>query len=99
MLNDLYANEVSLFNNFFRPCVKLLQKERIGSKIKRKHSVAMTPYQRLMNSEHIDDATKAKLEANYHLLDPFKLQQAIQKKLKKIFMHVNAKDLHTRVAI
>ena len=52
-----------------------------------------------MNSEHIDDATKAKLEANYHLLDPFKLQQAIQKKLKKIFMHVNAKDLHTRVAI
>ena len=99
MLNDLYANEVSLFNNFFRPCVKFLQKERIGSKIKRKHSVAMTPYQRLMNSEHIDDATKAKLEANYHLLDPFKLQQAIQKKLKKIFMYVNAKDLHTRVAI
>jgi hypothetical protein len=37
LLNDLYANEYSLLVNFFLPSVKLQEKERIGSKIIKRH--------------------------------------------------------------
>ena len=99
LLNDLYTNEVRQFNNFFRPYVKLIKKERIGSKIKKKHSIAITPYQRLLQSEHIDQQTKTNLQNQYQLLDPFELRKQIESKLKKIFDLVDVKDLHTRVAI
>ena len=75
LINDLYKNEVSLFNNYFRPCVKLLKKERIGSKIKKKQSVAQTPYQRLLVSEHIFEYKKVKVQAIHQQLDPFELRK------------------------
>ena len=99
LINDLYKNEVSLFNNYFRPCVKLLKKERIGSKIKKKHSVAQTPYQRLLVSEHISEYKKVELQAIYQQLDPFELRKQIEAKLKQIFSLVELKDLHFRAAI
>ena len=99
LINDLYANEISLFNNFFRPCVKLINKERIGSKIKKKHSKPMTPYQRILESSHIDNKTKKSLQAKAKELDPFLLRKQIEAKLKKLFELVDVKDLHNRVAI
>lgn len=99
LINDLYKNEISLFNNYFRPCVKLLKKERIGSKIKKKHSVAQTPYQRLLDSTHITEDAKVKLKNTYQALDPFELRKQIEAKLKHIFSLVDIKDLYTRVAI
>ena len=99
LINDLYTNEVSLFNNFFRPCVKLISKKRIGSKIKKQHSKPMTPYRRLLDSQHIDNKTKVELQKKAKSLDPFKLRKQIEAKLKLIFKLVDIKDLHSRVAI
>ena len=99
LLNKLYANEVSLFNNFFCPCVKLIKKERIGSKIKKTHSKPMTPYQRLLDSPHITQSQKDELMACYKTLDPFALKKSIEKQLKAIFKLVNVKVTASRVAI
>ncbi len=52
LMNDLYANEFSLFTNFFCPTLKLASKAREGSKWVRKHSKPITPAQRLL--EHPD---------------------------------------------
>ncbi|HAT1728955.1 hypothetical protein DM455_16810 [Legionella pneumophila] len=78
-------------NNFFLPNFKLIEKQRIQAKIIKKHSKPETPYQRLMKSEFITGEKKIELTELYSQLNPFKLQKAIQKKLKRIFAMVHIK--------
>ena len=52
-MNELYSNEWSLYNNFFRPSQKLIEKTKINSKYKRKYDIPKTPYLRVMESKHI----------------------------------------------
>ena len=52
-------------------------------------STPATPYQRLMQSEHLTDAKKQELTSIYNQLNPFELKKAIQKKLNKIFSHIH----------
>ena len=53
LLNNLYTKEWRLFHNFFCPSVKLIEKERIGSKTIKRHDSPKTPYQRIIDSPHI----------------------------------------------
>jgi hypothetical protein len=85
LLNDLYSGEWRLFHNFFCPSVKLIAKERIGSKTIKRHDSPKTPYQRLMTSPHIDPSTKRRLSKEFNLLNPFLLRRAMERKLQKIF--------------
>ena len=99
LMNDLYKNEVSQMNNFFLPNFKLIEKQRIKSKVIKKHSKPATPYQRLMQSEHLTSDKKQELTEIYNQLNPFVLQKLIQKKLKRIFSMINIKDVSKRAAI
>jgi hypothetical protein len=92
LMNDLYANELSSLMNFFYPCIKLIEKVRIKSSIKKKYDKAQTPYQRLMASNCLNEKQKAILSAKFKSMDPFLLQQITQKKLKLIFKYVNIRD-------
>lgn len=85
LMNDLYKNEVSLMNNYFIPSTKLIDKQRVDAKIIKKHDSPATPYQRLMDSEHISDNAKEALTKKYHALNPFKLRATIRKKVDAIF--------------
>lgn len=91
LMNDLYQNEFSLLHNFFYPAMKLQDKVRIQSKIKKQYDKPQTPYQRLMNSSHISEIQKEKLRQTFESLNPFELQQAIERKLKYIFSLVDLK--------
>jgi len=93
LMNDLYQNEFALLHNYFCPAMKLQKKERIHSKIIKKYDRPQTPYQRLMQSHHINYLQKEKLKKIYHSLNPFELKDKIEKKLKNIFMNV---DLYSR---
>ena len=42
-MNDLYQNELRIFQNLFLPSMKLLDKTRIGSKLKRRYDKPKTP--------------------------------------------------------
>ena len=84
LLNNLYRNEWRLFHNFFLPSVKLIEKERIGSKTIKKHDSPKTPYQRIMESKHIHKEIKLALTKQLELLNPFELNNLVQLKLKKI---------------
>ena len=46
-LNDLYRHELRLFQNLFLPSVKLLRKERVGSRVRRRYDAPRTPLDRL----------------------------------------------------
>jgi hypothetical protein len=85
LLNDLYSTEWRLFHNFFCPSVKLLSKERIGSKTIKRHDSPKTPYQRIKESVHIPGSTKRRLSAKLKNLNPFLLRRAMERKLEKIF--------------
>jgi hypothetical protein len=85
LLNDLYCNEWRLFHNFFCPSVKLIAKERVGSKTIKRHDIPRTPYQRIMLSNHVQESTKQSLTKTLETLNPFMLREAMEKKLKKIF--------------
>ena len=66
-LNCLYT-QLSFLVNYFQPSMKLIKKERFGSKIRKKYDRAKTPYQRLMESsapiEAKDRATAFKKSFN-----------------------------------
>lgn len=84
LLNDLYRNDMNFFLNYFLPSVKLISKERHGSKIKKKYDKAKTPFQRLFESKEIDDDKKLQLLRILNKLNPFKLQENIERKIKLI---------------
>lgn len=99
LMNELYANELSLLFNFFYPCIKLVDKVRIQSSIKKKYDKAQTPYQRLMSSSCLTLEQKKLLQDKFIALDPFALQKDIQKKLKLLFKLVNIQGSKQRKAI
>lgn len=85
ILNDLYENELSDYKNFFQPVIKLVEKIRVNGKIHRKYDIAKTPYQRVMESDQIDDRIKKKLKKKYESLNPAELKREIDRKLKKLW--------------
>ena len=99
LINDLYKNEISLFNNFFLPSFKLLEKTRVKSKVIKKHDEPKTPYQRLIESESISSSKKEELTNIYQNLNPFALKKVIENKLKVMFARVDLKKSSKRTAI
>jgi hypothetical protein len=85
LLNNLYTQEWRLFHNFFCPSVKLIDKKRIGSKTVKHHDSPKTPYQRIMESPHIQESVKLSLSKQLENLNPFLLRKTMDKKMKKIF--------------
>lgn len=85
-LADFYR-VVRLFQNYFQPSQKLQEKHRTGAKLYRKHDVSKTPYQRILESPHVDEAAKSLLTKQFETLDPVMLLQeirSIQEKLRSI---------------
>ncbi|PYI81277.1 MAG: integrase [Verrucomicrobia bacterium] len=69
LMNDLYAHEWSQFTNHFKPTFKLLKREKKAGKTVRVYEKKpQTPYQRLLNSADIPEATKARLRAEHAAL-------------------------------
>jgi hypothetical protein len=85
MLNNLYTKEWRLFHNFFCTSVKLIAKERIGSKTIKRHDSPKTPFQRIMDSPYVTLPVKRSLSNKLENLNPFLLRKTIDMKLKKIF--------------
>jgi hypothetical protein len=86
LMNDLYAKEWSQFTNHFKPTFKLLKREKKNGRTKRIYEkTPQTPYQRLLDSAEIPEATKTKLRDEHAGLDPFALKKSIEAKLKKFF--------------
>lgn len=84
LMNKLYRNEFSMFLNYFIPSVKLISKNRKGSKQIRRHDKAKTPYQRTQESKFVDSKIKERLKKTKARLNPFDLEKRIQHQIKEI---------------
>jgi hypothetical protein len=77
LLNELYGF-LRLYSNFFQPVMKLLEKTRIGSKIRKKYDEAQTPYQRVLASPDVSKEDKKQLRSQYRRLNPAELKRKIE---------------------
>jgi transposase InsO family protein len=87
--NDLYRNELRLWLNQYQPSVKLREKERVGSKLRRVYNPAQTPFERVLACGQTNPAQIAKLKQLRQSLDPFDLGKTIERKLDRIYAMAN----------
>ncbi|HTY87326.1 MAG TPA: hypothetical protein VMB80_07665 [Candidatus Acidoferrum sp.] len=85
LMNDLYTQEWSQFQNHFRPTLKLHSRDKRGSRTIRRYENPQTPYARLLKSPHISPTVKAQLKARHAQLNPFALKKCIEQKLRLFF--------------
>lgn len=85
LMNDLYVQEWSQFQNHFRPSFKLHSRDKRGSKTIRRYEKPQTPYARLLASPKISGQAKARLRAEHAQLNPFALKKSIEQKLRLFF--------------
>jgi hypothetical protein len=88
-INDLYRNELRILQNLFLPSMKLLEKTRIGSKLKRRYDQPQTPLDRLLRCPQADPLKIQKLKALRQSIDPFSLAKRIEQKLERIYLMAN----------
>lgn len=86
-LNQLYTTEWRLFLNFFLPSTKLIKKQRVKSKLIKKYDQPKTPFQRLLESQSVSQASKDRLQILYQTLNPFLLQKQIKRKIHNILKY------------
>lgn len=97
ILNDLYQEDLAPFKNFFQPVMKLVSKERVGGKVRRKYDKPKTPFQRLMESGQISEEKKVQLEATYLSLNPAELKRKIDARLDRLYQTYQAKNKSSEV--
>ncbi len=83
ILNELYEL-LRLYTNFFLPVMKLKKKIRIGSKIRKVHDKATTPYRRVLRARDVSKKVKDKLRAQYKALSLVKLKEQIDEVLERL---------------
>jgi len=97
LMNDLYRHELSLMMNLFQPSVKLLRKQRVGSRLQRIYDRPQTPLDRLRACRGTDGVKVNKLLQLRATTDPFELARIIEKKIDRIAALAPRRDGSTRV--
>ncbi len=92
-INRLYRNELCWLQNLFLPSVKLLRKQRVGSKVRRYYDKPRTPLERVMECSQADPLVVARLKALRDQLDPFALSRSVDVQLERI--HALANHRHS----
>jgi len=85
LINSLYRNELRLYKNFFQPVMKLKEKIREKGRVHRRYDTPKTPYQRLMESDHIPEETKVKLDQLHRSLNPAELKRRIDARIHELY--------------
>ncbi len=88
-INRLHREVWEPFNNFFLPSSKLVDKTRVGAKVRRQHDAPRTPCDRLLDCPSIPDEVKRSLRKTRSQLNPFDLKEQLEKRLEKILRHAH----------
>lgn len=92
ILSDLYCHELRLYKNFFQPVMKLVEKQRVGGKIRKKYDVPKTPYRRLMECTFLTVEQKDTLLKIYENLNPAELKRKIDLKREQLYVAYQKKN-------
>jgi len=84
-INELYQNDLHIFQNLFLPAMKLSKKTRVGSKLKRSYDTPQTPLERVLKCPQADPVKVQQLKWLRDQTDPFELAKRIEQKLERIY--------------
>ncbi len=83
-MNAVYA-DLRLLQNLFLPSVKLVRKERVGARVRRRYDAPRTPLDRLGASPGADATIVATLAQQRARLDPVVLAARIDRQLERVY--------------
>jgi hypothetical protein len=85
--------------NYFLPTVKLIDKQRQGSKVRKVYDQPQSPYQRLMASPDLPDEVKAELRRRCQSYNPVLLQQEVHQAVSALMELNRQKELIRRQSL
>lgn len=83
-LDSLYR-VLRRYVNFCQPQLKLIAKQRIGSKVKKQYDTATTPYHRIQAAQDVSPGYKIRLAAQYPAINPAALLRTIESLQKDLW--------------
>jgi hypothetical protein len=99
-LQEVYE-PLRLYMNFFQPLRKLIGKERVGAKVRKRYDRAQTAYQRLSAAGVLEPSQAERLHRQYLSLNPVRLRSDIDAALRNLWRLADrglAKEEAKRVA-
>jgi hypothetical protein len=81
--------------NFFRPTRKLVHKQRLGARIRKRYDAPQTPYQRLLGSRTLTQQQRQALQQQFRKLNPADLNRQVQGCLDRLW-GLRQKSITTR---
>ena len=84
LLQSIYA-DLRLYANFFQPVLKLVSKEIVDKKLRKRYDQAATPFQRVLAAKGIPIEAKARLTNLYVQLNPVQLRTVIDAKVANLW--------------
>jgi hypothetical protein len=79
--------------NYFLPTVKFIDKQRVGSRVRKAYDKSMSPYQRLMACPDLFGEAKAELGQRYQRYNPVLLQQEVHQAVDALMEMNRQKEL------
>lgn len=76
LLTELYSY-LRLYTNFFQPVMKLILKERVGSRVHKHYDSPQTPFQRILAQPSVTAEIKQRLSEQFTQLNPAQLKRTI----------------------
>jgi hypothetical protein len=83
-INQVYEEIWGPLHNFFLPSMKLVDKQRLGARWRRRHDSPQTAYQRLLKMDVLSRTKHRHLQDLFQSLDPFVLHERLEKALRPI---------------
>jgi len=71
--------------NFLQPVMKLVEKQRDGSNVRKRHDEAHTPYKRVLAPQELAKEDKERLHEMYQTLNPVAIRRRVDQNLKKFW--------------
>jgi len=91
LMRDLYI-KLEDYHNFFQPTSKVTRKVRLGDgRVRKVYDMPRTPYQRVLESEHVKGEEKERLRERYVKLDLYQLKCEIDRLINKLYRSVKRK--------
>lgn len=84
-LIEAIYQDYRLYVNFFQPVLKLVEKQRIDNRVRKRYDTARTPYRRVLESSDVSKEGKECLDQVYHTLNPVALRKRIQANLEQLW--------------
>lgn len=90
VLSALYG-PLRLYINCFLPVLKLVEKQRVDTKVRKKYDTATTPYQRVLESGILPDEAQQDLTMMHRSLNPAALKRRIDQLQATLWQHATVR--------